>query len=103
VDGLQRDGRHLGGVLQASGLRVGKLCQASADGLGLVGDTGDFLPPPVADLDVAGAPIGADPLDPTAGELMIGVHVEQSVLEARRTEIGYEDLHGIRLPVSLRL
>ena len=38
----------------------------------------------------------ADPFDATARKLALAVHVEQSVLEARRTEVGYEDFHGDR-------
>jgi hypothetical protein len=75
-------------------LRVGQLGQALAHGFGMVGDAERLLVPLAADRDRRAALRGADPLDAAAGQRALAFHVDELVLEARRAEVRYEDLHG---------
>jgi len=95
---LEADRRHLGGVLDAAGLRVGELGQALAHGLGMVGHADSLLDPLAADRGRAAALRRADPLDAAAGQLPLALHVDELVLEARRPQVRNEDLHGVLLP-----
>ncbi len=94
VDRLEGDRRHLRLRPQAAVLRVRQLRQAMMHGLNVIARADCGIPIPAADLDGASAFRRADALDAAVRELSLTVHVQQTILEARRTEICYEDFHG---------
>ena len=60
----------------------------------MIGHVRRQLAPLAADLDDAAAFRRADPFDAAARKLALVGHVEQPILEARRAQVGDEDLHG---------
>ena len=95
VHRLEADRRHFAGVLAGSRSRgsvsCSRHCRTATAWSGTL--RRQFLPL-AADLDEARAFRRADPLDAAARKLPLVGHVEQPILEARRAEVGDEDLHG---------
>jgi hypothetical protein len=93
-DRLEPDGRHLRHRLDASVLGVGEPIEAEAHGRRVIGHVLRAFLPMRSDLDEAMALRLTDAIDPTPRELRLGRQIEQSVLEARRAEVGDENFHG---------
>ena len=73
--------------------RIGQLLQALPHRHRMIGHLRRQLLPLAADLDEAAAFRRADPFDAAARKLPLVGHIEQPILEARRAEVGDEDLH----------
>ena len=92
---LEPDGRHLRGICQTAALAVGQLIQAAPHGHGMVGHRRHELAARAGDLDIRTAFGRADPFGASARKLALVGHVVQPILEARRAQVGYQDLHRV--------
>jgi hypothetical protein len=84
--------------LQATLLRIGQLGEALPHRNRVVGNRNLQFLPTSLNLDKAGAFGRANALDTPARELSFVGHVEQPILETRRTEIGNQDFHACSPP-----
>ena len=78
-------------------LGIRQLLQALSHGHRVIGNVRRLLVAPRPDFNHAAALFRTDPFDPSASELLLVRHIEQSVLETCRAEIRYQDFHVRRL------
>jgi hypothetical protein len=93
MNSFEADRCNLAGIFQATGVGGRQLLQAFSHRDGVIGHGGRHLFAMAADFDEAWTGFGTDPFDPTPSELPLVGHIEQPILKARRSEIGYENLH----------
>ena len=92
-DRFEADRTNVGNISQTSAGRVRQPLDTPLQRRGVVGDGQACLGALSANRDRALAFRLTDAIDPAARELAFGRHVEQPKLEARRAQIGNQDLH----------
>src|SRR5205085_9075733 len=90
------DRRNLGGRFQATPGRVHQLIEADAHRGSVVGHVLRRFFTMAADFYEAGAAGLSDAVDDAPGQLRLLWKIEQTILEARRSQIGNEDFHELR-------
>jgi hypothetical protein len=93
VDRFKSNGGNLRGILEATSFGIRQLPDACIDRHTMVGNRLLGFRAVFADLNEATTNRGTDPFNATSSELTLIGHVEKSVLETGRSQIGNEYFH----------
>ena len=98
-DGFETDPLQLRSILQTSVLRIRQLFQTERYRRCMIGNVRDSLVTVITDLNRTVAVFKSDPVDAAASQLLLGRHVEEPILETRRTQIRDQNFHNVVLHV----